>query len=131
MPKKDNESSSLGKLTFSLGELAKPFRLGGTLAEPSLALDPTQSAITLGKSIGGTILFGPLGVAAALVGKKTDDENPCLSAIEAAKKGVKLSKEEKPMDKKREEEKPAENGSGGIKNAIDGIGKKLKSLFGE
>lgn len=75
---------SAGRFSISLNELAKPFRLGGTLANPSLAMDPTQTAITVGKAIGGVALFGPAGIAAVLAGQKNGMENPCLSAIESA-----------------------------------------------
>ena len=60
-PKKGLGISGLGRLSLSLGELAKPFRLGGTLAEPSLALDPTRTAITIGKMVGGGGPVRPAG----------------------------------------------------------------------
>jgi len=125
-------SSSIGKLSLSLGELAKPFKLGGTIAEPSLALDPTQAAITLGKAIGGTVLFGPVGIAAALISRSSGDENPCLAAIEAAEKGVRVSGEKKkPVGKNSEVEKSTESDTKGIKDAVEDIGGKLKGLFGK
>lgn len=105
--------SGLGKLSMGLGELSKPFKLGGTLAEPSLALDPAQAALTLGKAIGGVALFGPVGIIAALVSGTSGDKNPCLAAIEAAKKGSKVSGGEKP------------------KGVGEGIGRSLKKLFGK
>jgi len=70
--------------------LTEPFKLGGTLANPSLAVDSTQAAITLGK-LAGALAFGPVGIAVVLADVSTGDENPCLAAIEAAKKGVKVS----------------------------------------
>lgn len=126
MPKEGVGSSGLGKISMSLGELAKPFKLGGTLAEPSLALDPAQAAITLGKAIGGTALFGPVGIAASLVSRGSGDENPCLAAIEAAKKGVK-----KPMKGKGVVEKSTESVGEGVKGMGEEIGKGLKKLFGK
>ncbi|MFC1532167.1 AsmA family protein [Thermodesulfobacteriota bacterium] len=117
----------VGGFSLSLGELAKPFKLGGTLAKPSLAIDPTQAALALGKTVGGIALFGPVGIAAALVGKsKGGDENPCLAAIEAAKTGVKSSKKKKTVEKKDEPKKPAD----AVKDAIPDVGKALKGLFG-
>ena len=114
-----------GGLSLSLGELAKPFKLGGTLAKPALALDSAAAALALGKSIGGTALFGLAGIAGVLVGKGDDnDENPCLAAIEAAKTGVKSSKKQKPVEKKGE---PPEDV---LKEAIPDMGKTLKRLFG-
>jgi len=87
-------------LSLSLGELAKPFRLSGTLANPSLAVDPTKTALTIGKAIAGVVLFGPLGIAGALAGK-TSDQNPCGAALEAARKGSNAAAVEKTEDSAR------------------------------
>jgi hypothetical protein len=84
-------------LSLSLWELAKPFKLSGTLAAPSLAVDPTKTALTIGKAIAGVVLFGPLGIAGALAGK-TSDQNPCAAALEAARKGSKAAAVEKAED---------------------------------
>jgi hypothetical protein len=89
-PKKGFGVSGLARISFSLSKLTKPFKLGGTLANPSLAVDPTQAAITLGKLAGG-LAFGPVGIAVVLADVSVGDENPCFAAIEAAKKGVKVS----------------------------------------
>jgi len=89
-PKKGVGVSGLGRISFSLSKLKDPFKLGGTLADPSLAVDPTQAAITLGKLAGG-LAFGAVGIAVVLAEVSVGDENPCLAAIEAAEKGVKVS----------------------------------------
>jgi hypothetical protein len=89
-PKKGFGVSGLARISFSLSKLTKPFKLGGTLADPSLAVDPTQAAITLGKLAGG-LAFGPVGIAVVLADVSVGDENPCFAAIEAAQKGVKVS----------------------------------------
>jgi uncharacterized protein involved in outer membrane biogenesis len=73
---------------LSLGSLTKPFRLGGTLAAPSLRVDATATAKVAGQIAGG-LLFGPVGIAMAfseMVG--IQGGNPCVAAVEAAKKGV-------------------------------------------
>jgi uncharacterized protein involved in outer membrane biogenesis len=123
-PKQGVGTSGLGKLGLSLGELAKPFKLGGTLADPSLEVDPTQAAIAIGKAVGGRALLGPVGIASALVTGSPGDENPCLAAIEAAKTGVKV---EKPEEKKGEVEKATED----LKEGIKDVGEGLKKLFGK
>ncbi|MBW2609669.1 MAG: AsmA family protein [Deltaproteobacteria bacterium] len=128
-PKKGLGVSGVGKLSLSLGELAKPLKLKGKIAKPSLALDPTQTAISLGKAIGGVMLFGPIGIAAVLAGGSSDEENPCLCAIESAKKGVKVPGDTKREQKKIAAEKSAEGISKGVKDAIEGIGGALKDLF--
>jgi uncharacterized protein involved in outer membrane biogenesis len=77
-----------GKVDLGLGGIADLFKLGGTLAHPSLAVDKSETAIsaavTLGKAIGGTLLFGPVGLAAALVDADFDADNPCISALKEA-----------------------------------------------
>jgi hypothetical protein len=73
---------------LSLGSLTKPFRLGGTLAAPSLRIDATATAKVAGQIAGG-LLFGPVGIAMAfseMVG--IQGGNPCVAAVEAAEKGV-------------------------------------------
>jgi AsmA family protein len=67
VPKEGIGTRVTGRLTVSLSELTRPFKLGGTLAHPSLAVDPTQTAIAFGKAIGGVMLFGPVGIASATV----------------------------------------------------------------
>ncbi|MFC1828304.1 hypothetical protein ACFL0O_01675 [Thermodesulfobacteriota bacterium] len=116
----------VGGISMSLGELTNPFKLGGTLSNPSLAVDSTQTALTIGKAAGGFLLFGPFGIAAALIDIKSGDENPCLTAIEAAKKGVKVTKETP-----TEEKGTSTTVVDGAKKGIESFGKKLKGLFGQ
>ena len=119
VPKEGIGTRVTGKLNVSLSELTRPFKLGGTLAHPSLAVDPTQTAIAVGKAIGGTMLFGPVGIAAALVGSSSGDENSCLAAIEAANKGVRAKKG------------LVGDVVGGAEDILKGAGKELKKLFGK
>jgi uncharacterized protein involved in outer membrane biogenesis len=127
VPKEGVGKSGMGRLSLSLSELSKPFKLGGTLAHPSLAIDSTQAAITLGKAAGGIALFGPVGVAGALAGESSGDKNPCLTAIEAARKGVKASEVEKAGKAKGATGGAAE----GRKESVPDLGKELKKLFGK
>ena len=60
--------------------------MGGTLANPSLAIDPMKTITMIGKAVGGVVLFGPAGVLAALANASPEDENPCLTALDAVKK---------------------------------------------
>jgi uncharacterized protein involved in outer membrane biogenesis len=117
----------LGGFSLSLGELAKPFKLGGSLAKPSLAIDTTKAAVTLGKAVGGIALFGPLGLASTMVGKsKGGDGDPCVAAMEIARTGV-IPSESKETEK--EESKPKTTGDT-ITDTIKGVGESLKGLFG-
>jgi AsmA family protein len=112
VPKEGFGTHATGKLNISLDELTRPFKLGGTLAHPSLVVDLTQTAIKFGKAIGGVMLFGPVGIAAVLVGSSSGDENSCMAAIEAAKKGVRVKK-------------------GLVGEVTEGAGKELNKLFGK
>jgi hypothetical protein len=118
VPKEGVGTSMIGKLNISLVELTRPFKLGGTLAHPSLAVDPTQTAIAFGKAIGGVMLFGPVGIAAALIGSSSGDENSCLAAVEAARKGVRVKKGF------------VGQVTEGAEGVLKGAGKELKKLFG-
>jgi hypothetical protein len=110
-------------LSLSLGELAKSFRLGGTLASPSLQMDAAQTMLTAGKAAGGVLLFGPAGIAAALAGQSSGEGNPCLTALESAKKGVRTSPESgKGVEQKAAEEK-------GLSGTLKGLGESVKKLF--
>ncbi|MBW2207643.1 MAG: AsmA family protein, partial [Deltaproteobacteria bacterium] len=109
----------VGGVSLSFAELAQPFKLDGTLANPTLGIDPTGATLAIGKAVGGVVLFGPFGLVAALAGKSSEDENPCLAAIEAAeKKG-------KPPEKKRPEKE-----KGIVEKTTDSIGDAFKKLFG-
>jgi uncharacterized protein involved in outer membrane biogenesis len=72
---------------INLGILTKPFRLGGTLASPAMQIDPTATAMTVGRIAGG-MLFGPIGIAVAFTSIGDATANPCLEAVKTAEKGV-------------------------------------------
>lgn len=118
VPKEGIGASLIGKLGISAGELTRPFKLGGTLARPRLTIDPTRTAIALGATIGSITLFGPAAIAAALMGKTSDEETSCTAAISAAKKGVRIE---------RQRGRPGKGKSGDV---LEDIGGKVKELFG-
>jgi hypothetical protein len=107
---------------LSLSGLSDSFKLGGTLAEPSLTLNPTGSAATLGKAIGGFLLLGPFGIAAALVNINSDDETPCLTALEVIKKMTTAENNAKTAKKKRSVNKSTKS----ISKSSKSVGNKLK-----
>ncbi len=88
-PKRGVGISGVGKLSLSIGEFAKPLKLGGTLRNPAFVMDPSRTIITIGKAFGGMLLLGPLGLGAALVSGRLGSDNPCPAAMEVAKKGPK------------------------------------------
>ncbi len=127
VPKEGIGTGITGKWTIGLGELTKPFKLNGTLANPSLGVDTIQTAKSVGKAIGGFFLFGPAGIAAIMVGGSSNDEDLCRVAADAAEKGVKLSIERKEENKPGAMEKTIE----GIKEGFGKIGRGFKGLFGK
>ncbi|MBE9528236.1 MAG: AsmA family protein [Proteobacteria bacterium] len=132
MPKEGLGTSGLGKLTLSLGELARPFKPGGTFVNPGLAVDPAQTMLTIGKVMGGNVLFGPAGLAAALVGTSSGDENPCLTAIEASKKKSAAPKAvKKPVEQEQAEEGSVVPKSLPIPDDIKDVGEGLLKLFSQ
>lgn len=118
-PKEGFGVGGVGKVSLSLGELTKPFRLGGTLAHPSLAIDTKAALMTIGKVVGGVALLGPAGVLEALASASPNDPNPCLTAIESAKRGGH-------PEKKAQE---SQNLPPGLKEGAESIGRELKRLF--
>jgi len=116
---KPSPKKGVAGFSMSFAELAKPFRLSGTLAKPSLGIDSTEATIVFGKAVGGIILFGPAGILAAMAGKSSGDDNPCLEAIEAAEKGF-IPKDEKTPEKKK----------GIVEETRESINRTIKKLFG-
>lgn len=124
LPRKGTSAEGAGK--FGLGELARPLKLRGTLANPSLAIDPLQAALAVGRISKGVEQFGALGVLAGLASSTGSNnnggENLCLTAIETAKTGVRA-----PQVKQKKDEKTTDDITEGIKE----IEKGLRMFFGK
>jgi len=58
-PKRATGTGTTGKITSGISELAKSFKLSGTFAHPSLALDTTQTATSIGKLVGVKVFLEP------------------------------------------------------------------------
>ena len=82
-PKEGIGTQDSGRLSISLSKITKPFKLGGTLAEPSLEIDIVGSGTTIGAA-----LLGPVGWAYLLVSGSSGKANPCKKALEIAGKGA-------------------------------------------
>ncbi len=106
-PKEGLGADKVGTISVSLSEFTKPFRLKGTLAHPSLGIDPAKTVLTFGRTLGGIALFGPAGLATSLVSGKFGENHPCAQSLAA------LGDKEKAAEKK-------ESG---------GIGSKIKNLL--
>jgi uncharacterized protein involved in outer membrane biogenesis len=126
-PKKGYGLKKVGKISFSFSELTKPFNIGGTLANPSLVIDTTETAITIGKAAGGIALFGPFGIAAAFANVTPSYDNPCFAAIQASEKEDLAAIDGKPKREKSFLEKTVE----GTKKIVEKIGDVIKKPFGK
>ncbi len=111
----------------SLMSLAVPFRIGGTLASPSIGPDPLGTAVGAARVAG--LFINPLTVGAAIVlESETTEKNPCVAALERPAKGSSSSQPKR-------ETTVIEDTAKGVGDALEGvgqgIGKGLKSLFGD
>ncbi|MBN2420574.1 MAG: AsmA family protein, partial [Deltaproteobacteria bacterium] len=122
---------------LKLGELTQPFKLGGTLAEPSLVMDKEKTAVSIGKLLGKKLLKDKTGSKATSEGE-SNEIDVCAAALQAAETGVKMtdktgtaSKEEPAQvtpqklieDAKKDPEKL-------IEDVVKDPKKALKDLFG-
>jgi uncharacterized protein involved in outer membrane biogenesis len=115
-PKEGIGTEETGKISVSLSEITKPFKLGGTLAKPSLAIDVTRTAKTV-----GTVLLGPAGIAYLLVSGSSGKESPCAAAIEIAGRGT-------PEIKAKSGKEKGQKGTAEKKE--EGLGSKFLGIFG-
>jgi uncharacterized protein involved in outer membrane biogenesis len=76
-PKEGIGTQDTAKLSVSLSKITKPFKLGGTLANPSLEIDIVDSGTTIGAA-----LLGPVGWTYLLVSGSSGKGNPCRKALE-------------------------------------------------
>ncbi len=110
-------------ISFSFRELSQPFRLGGTLAQPSLAIDPGRTALIVGK-MAGALALGPIGIAAFFADVSVGKKDPCAVAL--GEENIKdqtsdANKEEVSKQTTAENEKKKKEKSGGF----------FKRLFGK
>lgn len=126
IPKQGIGTKLTGKLNLSLSELARPFKLQGTLSHPKLGLDLTQTGIIVGKALGGLLTMGPVGLAGALAGTSSETKDLCSLATEAAQKGVKLAV----LEKQGQKQSTAAQAAQGVQKDVGEVGKQLLKLFG-
>jgi uncharacterized protein involved in outer membrane biogenesis len=112
-PKKGAGISGIGSVSFSLQELSQPFELGGTLAHPSLAVDPGRTAWMLAK-LAGALALGPVGWAAFFADISVGKQDPCPLALEAA------AKIGQPADGEKEDQTSKKTDSGSEKEKKSG-----------
>ena len=111
-PKKTFGLSGVAGVSFSLKELSQPFRLGGTITHPSLAIDPGRTALSMGK-LAGALALGPIGLAAFFGDISVGKQDPCPLALEAVKPDGQAARGQK-GDQASEKEGKKEKKSGGF-----------------
>ena len=111
VPKKGYGLDSVATVGFSFKELSQPFELGGTLAHPSLALDPTRTLFILGK-MAGAVALGPFGIAAFFADVSLGKKDPCLEALKALEKKDKVKSGKKPEEEKKTDKESDDSKAG-------------------
>ena len=86
-PKKGIGTKATGNINLSLSQVAKAFKLVGPLVSPELQIDNTEATKSLLKTTAGVVLFGPVGIIAALVGTNKANQSPCPCALIVAREG--------------------------------------------
>jgi AsmA family protein len=112
---------SKGGVDLSLGDLSKPLQLTGTLAKPELHVSAAESALAVGKLVGGDLANLVTG-SLIKVGPKAEQDF-CLTAIETAKRGGK----EGPKKEKGEAPKASEGSKGAAEETVN----TFKKIFGK
>ena len=111
-------------ISFSFRDLSQPFKLGGTLANPSLAIDPGRTAFVIGK-MAGALALGPIGWAAFFVDVSLGKKDPCAVAMESARQ------KDQPPDVNKAEDSSKETAAGNEKKKEKKSGGFFKRLFGK
>ncbi|CAB1078701.1 hypothetical protein JY97_07125 [Alkalispirochaeta odontotermitis] len=114
-PKEGLGTQETGKVSVSLSAITKPFKLRGTLANPSLGISPEGAAKTVASAI-----FRPGGVASLFVTTSSGKQDPCAAALEIAGAGPAKSTKKASQNKEKED-------TGDKKK--EGLGSRLKKLF--
>ena len=98
-----------------MSAITKPFKLGGTLANPSLGISPERVAETIGSA-----LLGPGGLASLFVSVSSGKENPCAAALKIAGEGTPKASAKSAKEKEQK---------GTSEKKKEGLGSKIKNLF--
>ncbi len=114
-PKEGLGTKETGKVSVSLSAITKPFKLGGTLANPSLGISPMEAATTVLSA-----LVGPGSLASLFVSVSSGKENPCAEALKIAREGTPKTTATSAKEKKQK---------GTSEKKEEGFGSRLKYLF--
>ena len=121
-PKEGLGTKETGKVSVSLSAIFTPFKLGGTLANPSLGISPERAAETIGSA-----LFVPGGLASLFVSTSSGKENPCAAALKIAGAGPAKTTAQSDTAKPAKQKEQKDTGE----KKKEGLGNKIKNLFSE
>ena len=113
-PKGGVGTDDTAKVNVSLSSITKPFKLSGTLADPSIGISAVRTATLIGQ------VFVPGGIATLFISASTGNQNPCVEA-------VKKVKELAAKDKATPGGKTTQPESGASEK--EGLGSKVRKLF--
>jgi len=129
-PKEGLDTGVMGKISLSLSELSKPFKLSGTLGNPSVTLDVKGAALTAGKAIGGAAVGGPAGAAAALLSGSGGEDTTCSQATAVARGEVEPAKQKQPAREKTEaSDQASEEDESTVEKGLQELEKGVRDLF--
>ena len=114
----------------SLLSLAAPINVTGTFAAPKAALDTAAVAKKVAVGVIGS-LINPLGLLVPLVSAGSGDKNPCVAAIAARDTGAAGGETVPEAAPEEADTSPIKKIGDAIRGIGAGIGKGLKSLFGQ
>ncbi|MFQ5775418.1 MAG: AsmA family protein [Kiloniellaceae bacterium] len=113
----------------SLMSLAVPVRVTGALAAPSVGPDPVGTAVGAAKIAG--LIINPLAAGAAIIlQSEMSDKNPCLAAMQATGRAADEAGPPQP-EEKTVIDKAADEVTGAVEDAGEGITEGIQSLFGQ
>jgi|GEM_PF-2311546 len=90
-------------IRFTMGQLTRIFRLTGTLARPTLSIDPFAGATLLVRALSGPAMAGTLLAMEALLESKDVRDNPCLQMTASPVNPSSVLKAVEPLKEKIED----------------------------
>ncbi len=112
---------------LKLGELTQPFKLGGTLSEPSLKVDKAKTITSIGKALGVKAFSDDSGKEKTAP-EKGKEVSVCAAALKAAETGVRMTAKKGSQSGSDSSEITTEKL---INDVIEDPEKALNNLFGK
>lgn len=114
----------------ALQGLAVPVRIGGTLRRPVVAAEAGATARKAAEAVVGTLLLGPVGLLAPLVGGGERDSDGCVAVRARVGLGSVGAAGMPEPTAAAKPARPAKGTGGGIGGAFEDLGRGVKGLIG-